>query len=158
MSELLRETERGRSFVIRRRGKPVARLLPPLREEQIADGARLVTAFRAVRARIPGMLRSRARRPAEFSPPGDRRRGEPRSPPAEPPRAAAGPGTRIRPGPRGRGPREARPPVAARPPREADAGEEPGPPVPGSRGSAGPRSIRPRVGPGPGVRGSRRCW
>jgi len=37
----------------------VARLLPPLREEQIADGARLVTAFRAVRARIPGMLRAR---------------------------------------------------------------------------------------------------
>jgi len=59
LSELLRETERGRSFVIRRRGKPVARLLPPLREEQIADGARLVAAFRAVRARIPGMLRVR---------------------------------------------------------------------------------------------------
>ncbi len=37
--------------------RKVARLLPPLREEQIADGARRVTALRAVRARIPGMLR-----------------------------------------------------------------------------------------------------
>jgi prevent-host-death family protein len=59
LSELLRETERGRSFVIRRRGKPVARLLPPVREGPIADRARLLTAFRAVRARIPGTLRVR---------------------------------------------------------------------------------------------------
>lgn len=59
LSELLRETERGRAFVIRRRGKPVARLLPPARDEAIGDRARLLAAFRAIRARIPRALKVR---------------------------------------------------------------------------------------------------
>lgn len=35
LSELLRETEAGRSFVIRRRGKDVAQLIPPQRQHKI---------------------------------------------------------------------------------------------------------------------------
>ena len=46
LSELLRETERGRSFVIRRRGKPVARLVPYVRDEQTADLGPILKAFR----------------------------------------------------------------------------------------------------------------
>lgn len=37
LSELLRETQRGKSFVIRRRGKAVARLVPLLDEGEAVD-------------------------------------------------------------------------------------------------------------------------
>ena len=37
LSELLRETEQGSSFIICRRGKEVARLLPPAKEEKKVD-------------------------------------------------------------------------------------------------------------------------
>ena len=37
LSELLRETEAGRSFVIRRRGKAVARLIPAVQESRARD-------------------------------------------------------------------------------------------------------------------------
>ena len=59
LSELLRETERGKSFVIRRRGKAVARLLPPLRAGETVSFAELLAAFRAVRGRIPGRFQVR---------------------------------------------------------------------------------------------------
>ena len=54
LSELLRECERGRSFVINRRGKPVARLIPPGRgeEEDESDLASLAGKLREVRERI----------------------------------------------------------------------------------------------------------
>ena len=59
LSELLRETERGRSFVIRRRGKAVAQLIPPMKEEQALDLKRLLASFREIRKRIPGTLKIR---------------------------------------------------------------------------------------------------
>jgi antitoxin (DNA-binding transcriptional repressor) of toxin-antitoxin stability system len=59
LSELLRETERGRSFVIRRRGKVVAHLVPPTREEELLDLPRLLTSFREIRQRLPGVLKVR---------------------------------------------------------------------------------------------------
>lgn len=59
LSELLRETERGMSFVICRRGKPVARLVPPAQEEQPADLNQILASFREIRKRIPGTLRIR---------------------------------------------------------------------------------------------------
>lgn len=59
LSELLRETERGRSFVIRRRGKPVARLVPPARDEERPSPAQLVEAFRAIRRRVRGRVKVR---------------------------------------------------------------------------------------------------
>lgn len=59
LSELLRETERGRSFVIRRRGKPVARLVPAAEQQGAPDMARILAAFREIRKRIPGRLRIR---------------------------------------------------------------------------------------------------
>lgn len=59
LSELLRETERGRSFVIRRRGKPVARLVPYVRDEQTADLNRVLKAFREIRSRVSGPVKVR---------------------------------------------------------------------------------------------------
>lgn len=56
LSELLRETEQGGSFVIYRRGKEVARLVPPAKEEQEADLKQVVSSFREIRERIPGKV------------------------------------------------------------------------------------------------------
>jgi prevent-host-death family protein len=53
LSELLRETEQGGSFVIYRRGKEVARLLPPLKEEKEVNLKEVLASFREIRERIP---------------------------------------------------------------------------------------------------------
>jgi prevent-host-death family protein len=53
LSELLRETEQGGSFVIYRRGKEVARLVPPAKEEQQVDLKQVLFSFREIRERIP---------------------------------------------------------------------------------------------------------
>jgi len=52
LSALLRETERGQSFVILRRGKPVARLLPPEFPDQAFDKEALLEGFRKIRERV----------------------------------------------------------------------------------------------------------
>ena len=59
LSELLRETERGRSFIIRRRGKAVAQLVPPAKEQRVPDLSQLLTSFREIRKRIPETLNVR---------------------------------------------------------------------------------------------------
>lgn len=59
LSELLRETERGRSFVIRRRGKIVARLVPPGDRGKPEDSERIVAAFRELRKRVRGRVKVR---------------------------------------------------------------------------------------------------
>ena len=56
LSELLRETERGGSFVILRRGKPVARLVPVEAHEVRGDVGELKTSFRAVRKQVKGKI------------------------------------------------------------------------------------------------------
>lgn len=56
LSELLRETEQGRSFIIYRRGKEVARLVPPVKEEQDVDLKQVLSSFREIRDRIPGKV------------------------------------------------------------------------------------------------------
>jgi len=56
LSELLRETERGGSFVIVRRGKPVARLVPVEAGETGDDVAELRAAFVALRDQIKGRV------------------------------------------------------------------------------------------------------
>ena len=56
LSELLRETEGGKTFIIRRRGKEVARLVPPRRVD-IAAPADLAAEFRMVRRRVRGMIK-----------------------------------------------------------------------------------------------------
>ena len=56
LAELLRETEKGRSFVIRRRGKAVARLVPPGDENDEPDFTKLLEEFREIRKRVgPGL-------------------------------------------------------------------------------------------------------
>jgi prevent-host-death family protein len=59
LSELLRETQAGRSFVIHRRGKPVARLVPPDRDVRPKLKA-LRSAFQAMRKRMRGAVDLRA--------------------------------------------------------------------------------------------------
>ena len=56
LSELLRETEQGGSFVICRRGKEVARLVPPSKEEEKVDLRQIISSFREIRERIPGKV------------------------------------------------------------------------------------------------------
>ena len=55
LAELLRETEKGRSFTIRRRGKAVARLVPPEDDDE-TDYSELDDEFREIRKRVgPGL-------------------------------------------------------------------------------------------------------
>lgn len=56
LSELLRETESGKSFVIRRRGKPVARLIPPAKEAVSRSSKELAAAFRQIRKNLHGLV------------------------------------------------------------------------------------------------------
>ena len=57
LAELLRETERGATFVIERRGRPVARLVPyeaAPASERLEGVGPLFAAFREVRSRVAG--------------------------------------------------------------------------------------------------------
>ena len=57
LSELLREAEHGRSFIIRRRGKAVARLVPAENEAKTPDVAKVLASFREIRKRISGTVK-----------------------------------------------------------------------------------------------------
>jgi len=59
LSELLRETEKGVSFRILRRGKEVARLIPPLKEDRKRSLKQVLTSFKEVRGRVPGKIKIR---------------------------------------------------------------------------------------------------
>ena len=59
LSELLRETEKGRSFLICRRGKEVAQLLPPADPEGKKGFQSVAAAFRKLRENIPGSINIR---------------------------------------------------------------------------------------------------
>jgi prevent-host-death family protein len=56
LSELLRETEQGSSFVICRRGKEVARLVPPVKGEEEVDLKQVLSSFREIRDRVRGKV------------------------------------------------------------------------------------------------------
>jgi prevent-host-death family protein len=56
LSELLRETERGSSFIVCRRGKEVARLVPPVKEEEVVDLRQVISSFREIREGISGKV------------------------------------------------------------------------------------------------------
>lgn len=59
LSELLRETEKGMSFRILRRGKEVARLIPPSKEDKKQNLKQVLTSFREIRGRAPGKIKIR---------------------------------------------------------------------------------------------------
>jgi prevent-host-death family protein len=59
LSELLRETEKGVSFRILRRGKEVARLIPPSKQEKRRDLKQVTSLFRDIRSRVQGKIRVR---------------------------------------------------------------------------------------------------
>jgi prevent-host-death family protein len=59
LSELLRETEKGVSFRILRRGKEVARLIPPLKEDRKRGLKQILTSFKEVRGRVSGKIKIR---------------------------------------------------------------------------------------------------
>jgi prevent-host-death family protein len=54
LAELLRETEQGMSFVILRRGKPVARLVPVASGELESDWQQILEDMKKIRARVKG--------------------------------------------------------------------------------------------------------
>jgi prevent-host-death family protein len=56
LSELLRETEEGRSFLIHRRGRPVARLVPPTDDRRRIDLREVREEFRKIRRRVGGRV------------------------------------------------------------------------------------------------------
>jgi len=56
LSELLRETERGQSFLILRRDKAVARLVPPEDVEK-TDPLMIISALQTIRDRVPGKIK-----------------------------------------------------------------------------------------------------
>lgn len=58
LSELLREAERGTSVVIRRRGKVVAWLVPPPRQEPW-NPEEVLSGFQEVRRRVAGPVKIR---------------------------------------------------------------------------------------------------
>jgi prevent-host-death family protein len=59
LSELLRETESGKSFVIRRRGKAVARLIPPAKEAPNVALPQVLASFQQIRKRVHGTVNIR---------------------------------------------------------------------------------------------------
>jgi len=59
LSELLRETEQGATFVICRRGKEVAQLGPLAKREQKMDFKKMSSSFREVRSRVSGKINIR---------------------------------------------------------------------------------------------------
>jgi prevent-host-death family protein len=58
-SELLRETEKGKSFVICRRGKEVGRLLPPAPDLEVGEISSIPERFQKIRKQIPGQINIR---------------------------------------------------------------------------------------------------
>jgi prevent-host-death family protein len=56
LAELLRETEQGRSFVILRRGKAVARLVPISPAENESDYSKIKDDFSRIRGQVKGKL------------------------------------------------------------------------------------------------------
>jgi len=56
LADLLRQVQSGRSFEIRRRGKPIARLVPPGQHGTSRKPAEIRKAFRSIRERIEGRL------------------------------------------------------------------------------------------------------
>ena len=56
LAELLRETEQGQSFVILRRGKAVARLLPISHSENESDYSKIKDDFSKIRGQVKGKL------------------------------------------------------------------------------------------------------
>ena len=59
LSELLRETDRGVSFRILRRGKEVARLIPPSKEGRKRSPKQVLTSSREVRRHVSGKIKIR---------------------------------------------------------------------------------------------------
>ena len=59
LADLLRQVESGRSFEICRRGKPIARLVPPVKDGEYQNPAEVRNAFRSIRNRVAGRINIR---------------------------------------------------------------------------------------------------
>jgi prevent-host-death family protein len=59
LSELLRETEQGASYIICRRGKEVARLIPPVKDTKNINLKEVLSSFHEIREQISGKLNIR---------------------------------------------------------------------------------------------------
>jgi prevent-host-death family protein len=59
LSELLRKTEEGTSYIICRRGKEVARLTPPVRNTKKMNLKEVLSSFHEIREQISGRVNIR---------------------------------------------------------------------------------------------------
>ena len=59
LSELLRETEKGVSFRIFRRGKEVARLTPPSKEDKKQNLKQVLASFQKIQKHVPRNIKIR---------------------------------------------------------------------------------------------------
>jgi prevent-host-death family protein len=59
LSELLREAEQGASYIICRRGKEVARLIPPVKESKKMSLKEVLSSFHEIRQQISGRVNIR---------------------------------------------------------------------------------------------------
>jgi len=59
LSELLRETEQGASYIISRRGKEVVRLTPPVKETKEIKLKDVLSSFLEIRQQISGKINVR---------------------------------------------------------------------------------------------------
>jgi prevent-host-death family protein len=59
LSEFLREAEQGTSYIICRRGKEVARLIPPVKESKKMSLKEVLSSFHEIREQISGRVNIR---------------------------------------------------------------------------------------------------
>ena len=59
LSELLRETEQGASYIICRHGKEVARLIPPVKDKKKMNLKEVLSSFHEIREQISGKVNIR---------------------------------------------------------------------------------------------------
>jgi prevent-host-death family protein len=59
LSELLRETEQGASYIICRHGKEVARLVPPAKDAKKMNLKEVLSSFHEIREQISGKVNIR---------------------------------------------------------------------------------------------------
>ena len=60
LADLLRQVEEGRPFEICRRGKPIVRLVPPVKDTGHVQPSEVRDAFRSIRKRVSGRVNVRA--------------------------------------------------------------------------------------------------
>lgn len=56
LSSMLAKTENGESFLITKRGKPIAKIIPYKEEKQETDFSELANSFKGIRSKVKGKI------------------------------------------------------------------------------------------------------